>query len=106
MPRFSTFSIAACDLEEKTWGVAVASKFPAVGAAVPGVNAEVGAVATQRVLSSLGAKAVLANHEIPHVVLHDQIEVLLRVTFPRSGPYERLMSRVRKARFRHMPHEN
>ena len=47
MPRFSTFSIAACDLETKTWGVAVASKFPAVGAAVPWVNAEVGAVATQ-----------------------------------------------------------
>ena len=47
MPRFSTFSIAACDLAAKTWGVAVASKFPAVGAAVPWVNAEVGAVATQ-----------------------------------------------------------
>jgi len=47
MVRFSTFSIAACDLEAKTWGVAVASKFPAVGAAVPWVNAEVGAVATQ-----------------------------------------------------------
>ena len=47
MPRFSTFSIAACDLETKSWGVAVASKFPAVGAAVPWVNAEVGAVATQ-----------------------------------------------------------
>ncbi len=47
MPRFSTFSIAACDLKEKTWGVAVASKFPAVGAAVPWVNAEIGAVATQ-----------------------------------------------------------
>ena len=47
MIRFSTFSIAACDLEAKTWGIAVASKFPAVGAAVPWVNAEVGAVATQ-----------------------------------------------------------
>ncbi|NQU30416.1 MAG: DUF1028 domain-containing protein, partial [Anaerolineae bacterium] len=47
MPRFSTFSIVACDLEEKSWGVAVASKFPAVGSAVPWVNAEVGAVATQ-----------------------------------------------------------
>ena len=47
MPRLSTFSIAACDLEAKTWGVAVASKFPAVGSAVPWVNAEVGAVATQ-----------------------------------------------------------
>ncbi len=47
MPRFSTFSIVACDLEAKTWGVAVASKFPAVGAAVPWVKAEIGAVATQ-----------------------------------------------------------
>lgn len=47
MPRFSTFSIAACDLEKKTWGVAVASKFPAVGAAVPWVKAEAGAIATQ-----------------------------------------------------------
>jgi len=42
-----TFSIAACDLKEKTWGVAVASKFPAVGAVVPWARAEVGAVATQ-----------------------------------------------------------
>lgn len=47
MPRFSTFSIAACDLEKQMWGVAVASKFPAVGAAVPWVKAEVGAIATQ-----------------------------------------------------------
>ncbi len=43
----STFSIAACDLSEKTWGVAVASKFPAVGAVVPWAQAEVGAIATQ-----------------------------------------------------------
>ena len=42
-----TFSIAACDLEEQSWGVAVASKFPAVGAVVPWAQAEVGAVATQ-----------------------------------------------------------
>jgi uncharacterized Ntn-hydrolase superfamily protein len=42
-----TFSIVACDLEEQTWGVAVASKFPAVGAVVPWAQAEVGAVATQ-----------------------------------------------------------
>ncbi|MCF6277810.1 MAG: DUF1028 domain-containing protein [Anaerolineales bacterium] len=47
MPRFSTFSIAACDLDARSWGVAVASKFPAVGAAVPWVQAEAGAVATQ-----------------------------------------------------------
>jgi uncharacterized Ntn-hydrolase superfamily protein len=42
-----TFSIIACDLKEKTWGVAVASKFPAVGAVVPWAQAEAGAVATQ-----------------------------------------------------------
>jgi uncharacterized Ntn-hydrolase superfamily protein len=42
-----TFSIVACDLKEKTWGIAVASKFPAVGAVVPWAQAEVGAVATQ-----------------------------------------------------------
>jgi uncharacterized Ntn-hydrolase superfamily protein len=42
-----TFSIVACDLKEQAWGVAVASKFPAVGAVVPWAQAEVGAVATQ-----------------------------------------------------------
>jgi uncharacterized Ntn-hydrolase superfamily protein len=42
-----TFSIVACDLEEQCWGVAVASKFPAVGAVVPWAQAGVGAVATQ-----------------------------------------------------------
>ena len=47
MPRPSTFSIVACDLEEQSWGVAVASKFPAVGAVVPWAEAGVGAVATQ-----------------------------------------------------------
>lgn len=42
-----TFSIVACDIKEKSWGIAVASKFPAVGAVVPWVQAEAGAVATQ-----------------------------------------------------------
>lgn len=42
-----TFSIVACDLKEQAWGIAVASKFPAVGAVVPWVQAEAGAVATQ-----------------------------------------------------------
>ena len=42
-----TFSIVASDLEEQTWGVAVASKFPAVGAVVPFARAGAGAVATQ-----------------------------------------------------------
>ncbi len=42
-----TFSIVACDLNEPAWGVAVASKFPAVGAVVPWAQAEIGALATQ-----------------------------------------------------------
>jgi uncharacterized Ntn-hydrolase superfamily protein len=42
-----TFSIVACDLEKKEWGVAVASKYLAVGAVVPWAKAGVGAVATQ-----------------------------------------------------------
>src|SRR5512146_1406556 len=42
-----TFSIVACDLEEQAWGVAVASKFPAVGAVVPFAQANAGALATQ-----------------------------------------------------------
>jgi uncharacterized Ntn-hydrolase superfamily protein len=42
-----TFSIAAWDRETGDLGVAVASKFLAVGAVVPWVEAEVGAIATQ-----------------------------------------------------------
>jgi uncharacterized Ntn-hydrolase superfamily protein len=42
-----TFSIAACDLDRGDWGVAVASKFPAVGSVVPWAKAGVGAIATQ-----------------------------------------------------------
>ncbi|MGA8858077.1 MAG: DUF1028 domain-containing protein [Candidatus Bathyarchaeia archaeon] len=43
----STFSIVAYDFENKDLGVAVQSKFPAVGAVVPWAKAKVGAVATQ-----------------------------------------------------------
>ena len=43
----STYSIVACDLEAREWGVAVQSKFLAVGAAVPAAEPEVGALATQ-----------------------------------------------------------
>ena len=42
-----TFSIVACDRAARHWGVAVASKFLAVGAVVPVLEAEVGAIATQ-----------------------------------------------------------
>jgi uncharacterized Ntn-hydrolase superfamily protein len=43
----STYSICACDLEAQQWGVAVQSKFLAVGCVVPWAEARVGAVATQ-----------------------------------------------------------
>jgi uncharacterized Ntn-hydrolase superfamily protein len=42
-----TYSIVACDLAAREWGVAVQSKFLAVGAAVPFAVAGVGAIATQ-----------------------------------------------------------
>jgi len=45
--HISTFSIAAYDPDGPAWGVAVASKFPAVGAVVPWAAAGAGAVATQ-----------------------------------------------------------
>ena len=42
-----TFSIVARSTDGEHWGVAVASKFLAVGAVVPGVRAPLGAIATQ-----------------------------------------------------------
>ncbi len=42
-----TFSIVARSADGESWGVAVASKFLAVGSAVPGAVAQVGAIATQ-----------------------------------------------------------
>src|SRR5919197_1528293 len=47
MANPSTYSLVACDLEAREWGVAVQSKFLAVGAGVPAAEPEVGAVATQ-----------------------------------------------------------
>ena len=43
----STYSIVGCDLDAREWGVAVQSKFLAVGAAVPAAVPEAGAIATQ-----------------------------------------------------------
>ena len=46
-PVVATYSIVACDLEAGRWGVAVQSRFLAVGAVVSSAEAQVGAVATQ-----------------------------------------------------------
>ena len=43
----ATYSIVACDLEAGQWGVAVQSKFLAVGSVVPWAEPHVGGVATQ-----------------------------------------------------------
>jgi uncharacterized Ntn-hydrolase superfamily protein len=52
----STFSIVACDLDRREWGVAVASRFLAIGALSAWAEPEVGAVATQSFIkASYGA---------------------------------------------------
>jgi uncharacterized Ntn-hydrolase superfamily protein len=43
----ATYSIAACDLARRQWGVATQSKFLAVGSVVPWAEPQVGAIATQ-----------------------------------------------------------
>ena len=43
----ATYSIVACDLLSGQWGVAVQSKFLAVGSVVPWAEPQVGAIATQ-----------------------------------------------------------
>jgi len=58
-PKGGTFSIVAYDPVNQDWGVAVASKFFAVGSAVPWAKAGVGAVATQAwVNTSLGPRGL------------------------------------------------
>jgi uncharacterized Ntn-hydrolase superfamily protein len=47
VPRIATYSIVACDLHAGRWGVAVQSKFLAVGSVVPWAEPQVGAIATQ-----------------------------------------------------------
>ncbi|MGH7611159.1 MAG: DUF1028 domain-containing protein [Candidatus Dormibacteria bacterium] len=71
--RISTFSIVASDGQD--WGVAVASKFLAVGSAVPAAQARVGALATQ----------ALAN-----TTYKEQGLQLLRAGRPASEVVERL----------------
>jgi uncharacterized Ntn-hydrolase superfamily protein len=46
-PLVATYSIVGCDLGARQWGVAVQSKFLAVGSVVPWAQANVGAIATQ-----------------------------------------------------------
>ena len=80
MLKPSTFSIVACDLAEEAWGVAVASKFPAVGAVVPWAQAGRGAVATQSYANTsfgprglkLMAKGVSAQDTLDQLLADDE----------------------------------
>lgn len=69
-PRIATFSIVATDGID--WGVAVASKFLAVGSAVPAARAEVGAIATQAMANTgyktLGLELLEAGRPASEVV--------------------------------------
>jgi uncharacterized Ntn-hydrolase superfamily protein len=78
MPRPTTFSIVAADPQAGEIGVAVQSKFLAVGAAVPWVEGGVGGVATQAWANTTfgprGLHALRAGvdpHEVVHLLLDD-----------------------------------
>ena len=62
-PRLATFSIVAWESSLPAWGVAVASKFPAVGAVVPWARAGAGAVATQSFANTSYAPEALQRFE-------------------------------------------
>jgi len=59
----STFSIVAYDSTETAWGIAVASKFLAVGAVVPWARAGAGAIATQSYANTAYAPRALEMME-------------------------------------------
>lgn len=76
----STFSIVACDPVAQEWGVAVQSKFLAVGAIVPWAQAGVGAVATQSYANTsfgpdglaLMARAYSAEEALGQLISQDE----------------------------------
>jgi uncharacterized Ntn-hydrolase superfamily protein len=80
IPRLSTFSIVAYDPQAQEWGVAVQSKFLAVGAVVPWAQAGVGAVATQSYANTsfgpnglaLMAQGLSAQEALDQLVAEDE----------------------------------
>lgn len=80
MRNVATFSIVAIDLRAHAWGVAVASKFPAVGAVVPWARAGAGAIATQALANtSYGPKGLelmgsglSAQETLARIIAHDR----------------------------------
>ncbi len=77
LPIVSTFSIVAYDPETQELGVAVQSKFIAVGSVVPWAKAGVGAIATQSYANtSFGPRGLelLAKGEDPDAVLQKLLD--------------------------------
>ena len=72
-----TFSIVAYDPKNREWGVAVQSKFIAVGAIVPFAKANVGAIATQAYANtSYGTKGLVLLEQ--GYTAHEVIEILTK----------------------------
>jgi uncharacterized Ntn-hydrolase superfamily protein len=80
IPRLSTFSIVAYDPQAQEWGIAVQSKFLAVGAVVPWAQAGAGAVATQSYANTsfgpnglaLMAQGLSAQEALDQLVAEDE----------------------------------
>lgn len=78
--RLSTFSIVGHDPQAQEWGIAVQSKFLAVGAVVPWAQAGVGAVATQAHANTafgpdglaLMAQGLTAQETLDRLILDDE----------------------------------
>jgi uncharacterized Ntn-hydrolase superfamily protein len=89
-PLVATYSIVGCDLEARQWGVAVQSKFLAVGSVVPWAEAEVGAVATQAYANpSYGPNGLTLLREG-----HSASEVVERLTAADDGRDDRQLGVV------------
>ncbi len=80
-PGLSTFSIVGHDPGAQEWGIAVQSKFLAVGAVVPWARAGVGAVATQSYANTafgpeglaLMARGLTAEETLGQLVAGDEL---------------------------------
>jgi uncharacterized Ntn-hydrolase superfamily protein len=87
MIKPSTFSIVAYDPQDLAWGIAVASKFLAVGAVVPWAQAGAGAVATQSFANtSFGPRGLAlmsegrsAQESLEHLIDEDEEQDLRQV---------------------------
>ena len=87
IPCLSTFSIVAYDPQAQEWGIAVQSKFLAVGALVPWAQAGAGAVATQSYANTsygpnglaLMAQGLSAQEALDKLIAEDEGRALRQV---------------------------